>query len=355
MPQKILVFTGGGTAGHVIPNLALVPALREKGWVLHYLGSANGPEKALVEEAGLAFHSIATGKFRRYFSVKNFTDPFRVLWGVCQAYGHLRTLRPQVVFSKGGFVGVPVVYAATLLRVPVILHESDLTPGLANKLCLPWARRICASFPETLPHLPKDKAVLTGTPIREELIQGDGESGLRFLGFKKEKPVLLMMGGSMGAAALNQIIRSSLGILLERWQVVHLCGSGKNDPAFEGKAGYRQFEFLGKELPGVFACANLVVSRAGANSLFELLALRKPMLLIPLPTTGSRGDQILNAESFLRRGLAHVLRQEDLTPQSLLKNLEELSRDAENLKRKMEASDLAQGTDRVVEVIETFG
>ncbi len=348
-----IVFTGGGTAGHVMPNLALAPRLREQGWTLHYIGSATGPERSLAEGAGISFHAVATGKLRRYFSWRNFTDPARVIGGAFQALSLLGKLKPDVVFSKGGFVAVPVVYAARLRGIPVVLHESDLTPGLANRLCLRLCQRICVSFPETREHLPasaRGKSVLTGSPIRPELFKGDKAAGLSFLGFTPDKPVLLVMGGSLGAKAVNEALRANLEWILASHQVVHLCGKGWLSP--EGDApGYRQFEFLGAELPDVMAAASLVVSRAGANSLFELMALRKPMLLIPLPGRASRGDQLLNAASFASRGLARVLRQEELTRDSLREALQKLAADAPCLRRQMETSDLSHGTDRVLEVV----
>jgi UDP-N-acetylglucosamine--N-acetylmuramyl-(pentapeptide) pyrophosphoryl-undecaprenol N-acetylglucosamine transferase len=349
---KKIVFTGGGTAGHVMPNLALAPRLLERGWEIHYLGSSTGPERGLAEAAGIPFHAISTGKLRRYFSWRNFTDPLRVLQGALDALGLLGKIRPDVVFSKGGFVSVPVVYAAALRRVPVVLHESDLTPGLANRISLPFCTRICASFPETLGHLPAGKAVLTGTPIRAELFHGDREAGLKALGFAADKPLLLVMGGSLGSKAVNEALRANLDWVLPSMNVVHLCGKGWLDKSLEGRAGYRQFEFLGAGLADVLAAADRVVSRAGANSLFELLALRKPMLLVPLPGGASRGDQILNAESFARRGLAHVLPQERLTRESLRAALESLRREEESLIANMHASDLAHGTTNVLAVIE---
>jgi UDP-N-acetylglucosamine--N-acetylmuramyl-(pentapeptide) pyrophosphoryl-undecaprenol N-acetylglucosamine transferase len=353
MPSdKTIVLTGGGTAGHVMPNLALAPRLRERGWSPHYVGSPEGPERGLAAGAGIPFHDVSAGKLRRYFSWKNFLDPIRVAWGVAQAYALLGRLRPGLVFSKGGFVAVPVVCAAFLRRIPVVLHESDLTPGLANRLCLPFCGSVCAGFPEALEHLPRRKAVLTGTPVREELLRGDRESGLRRLGFDSGKPVVLTMGGSQGAMALNGALRRALPRLLERYQVVHLCGPGRLDTGLGSLPGYRQFEFLREELADVLAAADLAVSRAGANSLFELLALRKPSLLIPLPLSASRGDQILNARSFERRGFARVLPQENLDENSLALALEALERESGALRRNMEASDLAHGTERVMEVIE---
>jgi UDP-N-acetylglucosamine--N-acetylmuramyl-(pentapeptide) pyrophosphoryl-undecaprenol N-acetylglucosamine transferase len=349
---KTIVFTGGGTAGHVMPNLALAPRLLEKGWKLHYLGSATGPERGLAEGAGIPFHSLSTGKLRRYFSWRNFTDPLRVVKGALDAFLLLGKIKPDLVFSKGGFVSVPVVYAAALRRIPVVLHESDLTPGLANRLSLPFCSRICASFPETLDHLPAGKAVLTGTPIRAELFHGNRDAGLKSLGFAADKPLLLVMGGSLGSKAVNDALRANLDWMLAGVNVVHLCGKGWLDKGLEGRAGYRQFEFLGAGLADVLTAADRVVSRAGANSLFELLALRKPMLLVPLPGKASRGDQILNARSFAQRGLAHVLLQEDLNSSTLRAALELLEREEADLIANMHASDLAHGTVNVLAVID---
>ncbi len=326
--RKRIVLTGGGTAGHVSPNLALVPALKADGWEIEYIGSHKGIEKSLVEAQSISYHAISSGKLRRYFDWRNFTDPFSILLGVFQAFYLLFTRRPQVVFSKGGFVTVPVVFAAWLLRIPALIHESDLSPGLANRLCIPFAARICYSFPETIRQLPMNKSVHTGTPIRAELLQGEASRGLAAVGFEaggEAKPVLLVMGGSLGSRALNHAVRAIMPALTARFRVIHLCGKGGRDPALEAIAGYRQFEFLGKELPDVFAASDLVLSRAGANALFELLALRKPHLLVPLSRAASRGDQILNAAAFERLGYSRVVQEEELKgPDRLLLELEML-------------------------------
>ncbi|HEX2612320.1 MAG TPA: undecaprenyldiphospho-muramoylpentapeptide beta-N-acetylglucosaminyltransferase [Fibrobacteria bacterium] len=353
---RTLLFTGGGTAGHVMPNLALAPRLGAAGWTLHYAGSAQGPERALAEGVGIPFHAVATGKLRRYFSWRNFTDPFRVIAGGFQAFFLIGKLKPDLVFSKGGFVAVPIAYAAALRGVPVVLHESDITPGLANRLCLPLSRKVCVSFPDTIEHLQgsaRGKAVFTGSPIRAALFAGDRLRGLALLGFTSDKPVLLVMGGSLGAKAVNAALRAALDRLLPRFQIVHLCGKGWKDASLEGRTGYRQLEFAGAELPDIFAATDLAVSRAGANSLFELLALRKPMLLVPLPGKASRGDQILNAESLEKRGLARVLLQENITVDVLAEAIEALDRDAEALRAAMEASGPADGTEAVLRVIES--
>ena len=288
--MKRIILTGGGTAGHVTPNIALLPRLKELQYDIHYIGSYNGIEKDLIEPFHIPYHGISSGKLRRYFSMKNFTDPFRVLKGFYEANKLIKTLKPDVIFSKGGFVSVPVVMAGKRNHVPTIIHESDITPGLANKLSMPSATKICCNFPETLKNLPADKAVLTGSPIRQELLTGDKEAARKFCHFTSQKPVILVIGGSLGAAAVNQAVRNILPKLLESFQVIHLCGKGKLDESLTRVEGYAQFEYIQKELKDLFALADIVISRAGANAICELLALRKPNILIPLPANASRGD-----------------------------------------------------------------
>ena len=322
--MKHIVLTGGGTAGHVTPNIALIPKLQEMGYTISYIGSYEGIEKKLIEELGIPYYGISSGKLRRYFDLKNFSDPFRVLKGFSQARKLLKQLKPDVVFSKGGFVTVPVVIAAKKCKIPAIIHESDMTPGLANKLCLSSAAKICCNFPETVESLPKDKAVLTGTPIRQELLAGDKEMGRRFCGFDSSRPVLMVIGGSLGAASVNENVRKILPKLLEEFQVIHLCGKGKTDESLNGTPGYVQYEYIKKELPDLFALADIVISRAGANAICEISALNKPNLLIPLSANASRGDQILNARSFERQGYSMVLEEEEITEQSLLEAIQKL-------------------------------
>ena len=321
--NKTIVLTGGGTAGHVTPNLALVPGLREMGFHIVYIGGKGGMEQRLAEDAGLPYYGISTGKLRRYMSLKNLTDPFRVIKGVGEAVSLMRKLKPAVVFSKGGFVIVPVVAAARLCGIKSILHESDMTPGLANKLTIPFAHKVCSTFPETIAHLPAKKAVLTGAPIRGELFTGSKSNGRRFAGVTDDKPLLLVMGGSSGAAAINRALRAALPVLTKTYCVVHLCGRGHVDAACT-MPGYTQLEFVSKEMPDLLAAADIVISRAGANSLCELLALHKPMLLIPLPLSQSRGDQIMNAESFRKQGFASVLNEEDMTADALVREADTL-------------------------------
>lgn len=318
MSRKI-VLTGGGTAGHVTPNIALLPFLKEEGYEVYYIGSKNGIERKLIEDFDIPYFGVSTGKLRRYFDLKNFTDPFRIIKGFSEAKKALREIKPDIVFSKGGFVSVPVVRAAHSLKIPSIIHESDLTPGLANKLCIPVAKKICCNFPETMKYVPESKGVLTGTPIRSELSTGSREDGLKFTGFNDSLPVMMIIGGSQGARSVNNIVRASLPALLQKFQIVHLCGKGNLDESLNDTEGYRQYEYIKDELKDLFALADIVVSRAGANAIFELLSLKKPSLLIPLPT--GRGDQILNADSFKAQGFSMVLKEENMTEESFLESV----------------------------------
>ncbi|MDO4619193.1 MAG: undecaprenyldiphospho-muramoylpentapeptide beta-N-acetylglucosaminyltransferase [Lachnospiraceae bacterium] len=342
--KKRIVLTGGGTAGHVTPNIALLPKLREMGYEICYIGSYDGIEKKLVADYDLPYTGISTGKFRRYFDLKNFSDPFRVIKGMHEARVALKKLRPDVVFSKGGFVSVPVVAAAKALKIPVICHESDMTPGLANKLCIPMATKVCCNFPETVKELPADKAVLTGTPIRAELLEGNRQKALSFTGLSGTKPVILVIGGSLGAAAVNAAVRSALPELLKKYEIIHLCGKGKKDDSLDGTAGYIQYEYIKEELPDLFALADLAISRAGANAICELLALKKPNLLIPLSAKASRGDQILNAHSFEKQGFSVVMEEETVTAPALIEAVDRLYENRQTYVRAMEES---TGTDAI--------
>lgn len=348
--EKKIILTGGGSAGHVTPNLALLPQLQAEGIEVHYIGTADGIERTIVSErSDITYHVISSGKLRRYFSWKNFTDPFRVLRGMFQARRIMREVKPAAVFSKGGFVSVPVVIAAHGKHIPVVTHESDYTPGLANKINAKFADKICVTFEDTLSHVGA-KGVHTGTPIRPELYEGDKERGLSFFGFDDKKPILLVMGGSLGAAAVNDAVRAALPKLLLSYDIVHLCGKGKVEESL-AQPGYRQFEYVNEELPDVFAATDIVVSRAGANAVFEFLALSKPALLIPLPRSASRGDQILNAGYFARKGFAMVLEQESLTPETLLDAVNDLYDRRLSFIATMSAEPLADGTDEVLAVI----
>ena len=317
--MKKIVMTGGGTAGHVTPNIALMPALKDAGYDIEYIGSYNGIEKNLIESLGVKYHGIASGKLRRYFDIKNFSDPFRVIKGYGQAISLMRKIKPDVVFSKGGFVSVPVVLAAKFCHVPAVIHESDITPGLANKIAIKGAKKLCCNFPETLKYLPSEKAVLTGSPIRKELFNGNPQNALKLCNFPNhDKPVLLIIGGSLGSKIVNEAVRKILPELLDDFYVIHLCGKGNLDNSLTGTIGYAQFEYANEELTDMFALADIAISRAGANSICELLALHKPNILIPLSAAASRGDQVLNAKSFKKQGFSYVIEEENLTESTLL-------------------------------------
>ena len=351
--MKRIILTGGGTAGHVTPNIALLPRLKELNYDIHYIGSYNGIEKELIEQFGIPYHGISTGKLRRYFSVQNFTDPFRVLKGMNDAKKLVKILKPDVIFSKGGFVSVPVVLAGKKCKVPTIIHESEMTPGLANKISIPSATKVCCNFPETLGHLPEGKAVLTGSPIRQELLSGDKFKAREFLNFKSDKPVIMVIGGSLGAVAVNNAVRAILPELLKSYQIIHLCGKGKVDESLKGIEGYAQFEYIKEELKDLFALTDIVISRAGANAICELLALHKPNLLIPLSANASRGDQILNARSFERQGFSVVLEEEELTDDVLLSAINHLYENRESYVDTMKRSSQQNSIDTIIDLIES--
>lgn len=350
--MKKIVLTGGGTAGHVTPNLALLPKLTELGYEITYMGSLDGIEKKLVSDFNIPYYGVPVGKLRRYLDPKNFTDPFKVIKGYNEARKYLKEIKPDVVFSKGGYVSVPIVRAAASLKIPCIIHESDLTPGLANKLCIPKAKKICCNFPETFDKLPKDKAELTGSPVRAELFEGNAETAFEMCGFNKEKPVIMVIGGSTGSVAINKAVRAALPELLKEFQVVHLCGNGRIDNMLLTTEGYKQYEYLKGELKDVMAMCDLVISRAGANAICELLALKKPNLLIPLSKAASRGDQILNANSFEAQGYSLVLQEEDLDEISLVNKVHELYENRETYKNAMEQSTQINAIDKIIALIE---
>ena len=351
---KKIVLTGGGTAGHVTPNIALLPALKEAGYEIYYIGSKDGIEKKLIADYDIPYHGVSSGKLRRYLDIKNLTDPSKVINGYFEARIALRKIKPDIVFSKGGYVSVPIVAAAQRLRIPTIIHESDITPGLANKICMPLAKAVCCNFPETMEYVPEGKGVLTGTPIRAELSKGSKAAGLSLCEFSNDKPVLMIIGGSQGSRAVNACVRESLDMLLERFQVVHLCGKGNLDESLEGKTGYKQFEYIKEELKDIFASADVVISRAGANAICEILSIRKPNLLIPLPTSGSRGDQLLNAKSFESQGYSMVLREEDMTKESLVEAVNKLYDNRDEFIKAMSSSSLADPIKAIMDLIEKY-
>ena len=350
--MKRIVLTGGGTAGHVTPNIALLPKLKELGYDIHYIGSHEGIEKKLITDFEIPYYGVSTGKLRRYLALKNLSDPFRVMKGYGEAKKILKELNPDVVFSKGGFVSVPVVRAAASLKIPCIIHESDMTPGLANKLCIPVASKVCCNFPETLANLPDEKAVLTGSPIRSELMKGDKVAAMNLCKFNSSLPVIMVIGGSSGSVAINKAVRAALPKLLEDFQIVHICGTDRVDNLLLNRKGYAQFEYLKSELKDVLSMADIVISRAGANAICELLALKKPNLLIPLPAASSRGDQILNAKSFESQGYSLVLDEDDLDEHTLVEKVYELYCNRKTYIDTMSQSSQLNAVDKVISLIE---
>ena len=349
--MKKIALTGGGTAGHVTPNIALMPRLKEMGFEILYIGSYEGMEKGLIEAVGIPYKGIASGKLRRYFSLKNLSDPFRVQKGFEEAKAILKEFQPDIVFSKGGFVSVPVVGAARQLKIPVIIHESDMTPGLANRLSFSAATKICCNFPETMASLPAGKAVLSGSPIRAELLHGSRENALAFTGLSGEKPVLMIVGGSLGAVAVNNAVRAILPDLLPTFDIVHLCGKGKLDETLTGTPGYLQYEYINEQMADLFALADIVISRAGANAICELAALAIPNLLIPLSAKASRGDQILNARSFEKQGYSVVLEEEEITNERLLSEVMNLYENRETYVQAMRSGSHSDGVRVITDLI----
>ncbi|MGE5615220.1 MAG: undecaprenyldiphospho-muramoylpentapeptide beta-N-acetylglucosaminyltransferase [Bacillota bacterium] len=350
--MKAIVLTGGGSSGHVTPNIALLPGLKRAGYTIHYIGSHSGIEKQLIEKEGIPYHSISTGKLRRYFDLKNFTDVFRVVAGIGQAYALLGKIKPVAVFSKGGFVSCPVVWAAWLRGIPSVIHESDMTPGLTNRLSMPFAKKVCYTFPETEPHIPARKGIRTGMPIRESLLTGSRTTGRRICGFSNAKPVVLVIGGSLGSEKINGIVRNTLDTLLKDFNICHICGKGNLNRELENREGYRQFEYVDEEQPHLYALADLVVSRAGATVICEILAIGKPSLLIPLSRAASRGDQILNAASFEKNNYGMVLLEENLNEKSFVKAIYELKAAASRFTEAMKKNIQTNGTAAVLETLE---
>ncbi len=352
--MKKIILTGGGTAGHVTPNIALLPGLRGLDYEISYIGSYEGIERELIEKEDIPYYPIASGKLRRYVDLKNLSDPAKVVRGYLQSRRLMHKIKPNIVFSKGGYVSVPVVLAARHCHIPVIIHESDITPGLANRLSFSSASKICCNFPETLQYLPEGKGVVTGSPIREELFHGDAQKAYSYTGLTSDLPIILIIGGSLGSQVINEAVRRLLPTLLKSYQVIHLCGKGNLDPTLHQTTGYVQYEYISEELPDLFAVSNLVISRAGANAICELQALAKPNILIPLSKEASRGDQILNANSFEKQGFSYVIEEENLNDQTLLEGIEQVWENRESYISAMQESQKSNAIETILELIEDF-
>lgn len=332
-----IAFTGGGTVGHVSVNLSLIPTAIEKGHEAFYIGSKNGIEKEMIASQlpNITYHSISSGKLRRYISLENIKDIFKVLKGILDARKVLKKEKPDLLFSKGGFVSVPVVIAARSLKIPTIIHESDLTPGLANKIALKFAKKIYTTFEDTVKYLPQDKADFVGATVREDLKSGNKSRGYQLTNFSNDKKVLLVMGGSLGSRKLNEIIRGNLDGLLKTYQIIHLTGKGLLDEKLQDREGYSQFEFVKDDLTDLLAITDTVISRAGANAIYEFLSLKIPMLLIPLGLDQSRGDQIDNAKNFAKKGFGSYIMEDELTEDKLAKQLIDIENNRDTIIEQM--------------------
>ncbi|MCR2823873.1 undecaprenyldiphospho-muramoylpentapeptide beta-N-acetylglucosaminyltransferase [Lederbergia panacisoli] len=335
MGKKKIVFTGGGSAGHVTPNIAIIRELNKEDWNIFYIGSKKGIEKELVEKVNIPYYTISSGKLRRYINFENVIDVFRVLKGCLDARKVLQKIKPNIVFSKGGFVSVPVIVAARLLKIPIFIHESDLTPGLANKISQRFATKIFTSFEETMKYFPENKTTFIGSPIRREVLQGSAEKGMEYLNFNSKLPILTIMGGSLGAKKINETVRGAIEQLTKKYQLVHICGKNNIDPNMSDILGYKQFEYIHDELADILAVTDIVITRGGSNSIFEFLALKIPMIIIPLTINQSRGDQILNAKVFEEKGYSITLEEEALTTKALITNLEQVFNNRKEMQNAM--------------------
>ncbi|MDD4029365.1 MAG: undecaprenyldiphospho-muramoylpentapeptide beta-N-acetylglucosaminyltransferase [Caldisericia bacterium] len=351
--MKLIVFTGGGTAGHVFPNIALINELYQNNWFIHYIGTSNGPEHRIIEkwniehQYNIVFHSIKSGKYRRNLSFKNVQDLFRIRKGFKESLALLSNIQPMLLFSKGGFVSVPPSYAAHRLGIPVLTHESDFTVGLANKLINRVATKIYTSFPTNLKN-----AMYTGNPIRKELMNGNKKKGLKYCNFTDKKPVLFIMGGSQGSSFINDLVKRSIPYLLCQYQIIHI--TGRDQFCHVDDSCYKGIQFAQEELPDLYACADLIIGRAGANSIFEGLYLRKPMILIPLPKKYSRGEQIKNARYFEEKGLLRMLQQDKITTEILVKTIQESLESKEATQQKINAFVLPDANTILIDEIESF-
>ena len=355
MDKKIVAFAGGGTAGHVFPAFPLISRLKELGWSVFWIGSIGGMEQHLVEQEGIPFYGVSSGKFRRYFSLRNFVDLFRIAWGFLQSLMLLRRIRPGFLFSKGGFVSVPPVAAARLLKIPACTHESDVDPGLATRLNLKLGARILVSWEKTLDFLSpamKKRAIVTGNPVRDSLIHGSRAEGRRLAELKNDdRPLLLVLGGSQGAREINTMIFGILDKLLAFTAVVHQ--TGPVDGQIPARNGYWGLPFFNQELPHLLAAADIAVARAGAGTLWELAACRIPTIYIPL-RTATRGDQIRNAEQAERMGFATVL-DAAAAPEDLLGRIHSLFENKtqrDTMSRAAKTLDAMGAADRIIKIME---
>lgn len=341
--MKKIVFTGGGTAGHVIPNLAIINDIKNKAQV-YYIGS-NGIEKEIIKSNKIDFFEITSTKLKRSLSLSNFFIPFKLCKAITQAKKILKKIKPDIIFSKGGYVALPVVFAAKKLKIPVICHESDMTLGLANKICKNKCLKICTSFEKTAQYL--KNGIFTGSPLRKEIFSGDKEKAKRLFKNYQNKPTILIFGGSLGSKTINEAIFNSLS-KLKNYNIIHIVG--KNNLKKFKYENYVQLEFT-NEIYNLFALSDLIISRAGSNSINEILALNKPNILIPLSKKASRGDQIINAEYFKEKGYSKVILEEELNEYNLLKSITEVLNNKEKYIKNMKNSNVKLANQKIIDLL----
>ena len=347
MSLRILL-AGGGSGGSATPVLAVAQALRRRDVTIEflYVGTREGPEAALAAAQGIPFAGVEAGKLRRYWDARNLTDPFRVLAGIAGSYALVRRFQPRVAFAAGGFGAVPPMIAARLAQARTLIHQQDVQPGLANRLLVPFAGRITVSLASSLAHFPRGRTLVTGNPVRTEILAADPRVAFSHLALEAETPLVLVTGGGTGALGLNRLVAAAAPRLIEHAQVVHLTGRGRGVPASTSSPRYRAIEFLVDEMPHLLAAATVVVSRAGMGTLTELAALSRASLVVPMP--GSH--QWANAQAFARLGAIEVADQHALTPDSLAERVLSLLADAprrEQLGRALAASMPRDAAERI--------
>lgn len=347
--MKSIVFTGGGTAGHIMPNLAIIEKLKE--YKIYYFGS-NGLEKDIVSKyKNIEFVEIPSVKFIRSLTPKNLLIPLKLLKSIKQCKEKLKEIKPTLIFSKGGYVSIPVCLAGEKLGINILTHESDLTIGLANKIIAKKSKHLCCSFEQTANKYKKN-AIHTGSPIRDKITQGKKSIIVERHKLKNNKPIITIIGGSLGASAINKVIWDNIKALTNKYNIFHIVGKNKSNKDIKTD-GYYQFEFI-EDIENYFQASDIVISRAGSNTIFELLTLQKPMLLIPLPKEQSRGDQILNAENFYKQGLSNILYQEKLNKENLLNKIEETYKNKNNYIEKIRNTKNINGSNKILKLIHIY-
>jgi len=350
--KKHIVFTGGGTLGHVMPNLPLIEHYQQEGWDVSYIGSKKGEEREKIEALGIRYYAIRTGKLRRYFDWQNFLDIFNVVMAIVQSFFILLKIRPNVVFSKGGYVALPPVVGAWLMRVPIVIHESDMTPGLTTKLSKRFAKKVCVSFQNAAKYFEKSKVTWTGLPVRNLVFEANRARGLEVSGFDGTRPILLTFGGSLGAEFLNTMVREQVkNGKLSAYDVINICGREKLDQSMKFD-NYVQFESLADDFLHIMQAADLVITRGGATSLFELLAMQKIHVIVPLSKRASRGDQIHNARYFSELGVSSFIEEEEYTWEAMEQLMTTTLANKNNILDKIEQLEFANATQKVINVIQ---